>query len=455
MASNLIKLKRGLDLPITGAPEQTIDDGPAVTRVAVLGPDYIGMRPTMAVKEGDAVKLGQLLFEDKVTPGVRFTAPGAGTVVAVNRGAKRVLQSVVVELSGDDEQAVEPAVGEDAGTAPADLSRDQVRDKLAASGLWTALRTRPFSKVPSPETAPHSILVNAMDSNPLAANPEVVLAGHEDDFASGLAAVAKLTDGPLFLCKAAGSRIPEGNASNLSVAEFSGPHPAGLTGTHIHFLDPVGPEKTVWHLNYQDVVAIGKLCTTGKLWTERVVALGGPAVQRPRLLRTRLGACVGELVADELKPGENRVISGSVLSGRAVDGPIDFLGRYHLQVSVLAEGRERAFMGWHSPGFGKFSAKNVFASKLLPGKKFDLTTSTEGSPRAIVPVGSYEKVMPLDIIPTLLLRALSSGNTDQAQALGALELDEEDLGLCTFVCPSKSEFAPMLRRNLEKIEKEG
>ena len=448
MNSSKISIKKGLDLPITGAPEQVIEDGPAIRKVAVLGPDTIDLRPTMAVNEGDSVKKGQLLFENKRLPGVRYTSPASGKVIGVQRGAKRALLSVVIEVAGDEEERFEQYTR----TAPDQLSREQVRETLVASGLWTALRTRPYSKVPVPDSAPHSIFVTAIDTSPLAADPQVVLREYEDDFARGLTILGKLTDGPVYVCKAPGGTI---SANGAQVVEFAGPHPAGLPGTHIHFLDPVGPAKTVWHIGYQDVIACGKLFATGSLWTERIVALGGPQVEQPRLLRTRQGACLSELTAGQLKPGENRVITGSVLSGRAASGPLDFLGRYHTQVSVLAEGREREFLGWQKPGVDKFSIKNVFASKLLPSRLFDFTTSTEGSDRAMVPIGSYEQVMPLDILATFLLRALIVEDTDRAQALGCLELDEEDLGLCTFACPGKYEYGPMLRRNLARIEKEG
>ena len=217
----------------------------------------------------------------------------------------------------------------------------------------------------------------------------------------------------------------------------------------------MGANKTVWHVSYQDVAAIGKLFSTNRLFVERIIALAGPQVERPRLVRTRLGARLSELTDGQLRAGENRIISGSVLSGRAATGPFDFLGRYHLQIAVLSEGREREFLGWQKPGVDKFSVKNVFASRLFPGKLFSFTTSTEGSDRAVVPISSYEKVMPLDVGPTFLLRSLITGDTDQAQLLGALELDEEDLGLCSFVCPGKHEFGPLLRKNLEQIELEG
>ena len=448
MAKSKFKIKKGLDLPINGAPAQVIEEGSAIGQVAVLGPDFIGMRPTMAIGEGDEVKKGQLLFDDKKNSGVRYTAPVSGKIAAVNRGAKRSLLSVVIDVQGDDEERFDQCATGDLDQ----LSRDEVRDGLVAAGLWPALRTRPYSKVPALDSAPHSIFVTAIDTNPLAADPQVVLRDLKDDFARGLVLLGKLTDGPVYVCKASGADIP---AAEAEAVEFAGPHPAGLPGTHIHLLDAVGAAKVVWYIGYQDVVAYGKLFATGSLWTERVVALGGPQVEKPRLLRTCLGASLSELVAGQVKDGENRIISGSVLSGRAGVGPLDFLGRYHTQVSVLAEGREREFLGWQKPGFDKFSVKYVFASKLQPGQRFDFTTSIEGSDRAMVPIGAYEKVMPLDILPTFLLRALIVEDTDRAQALGCLELDEEDLGLCTFVCPGKYEYGPMLRQNLDRIEREG
>lgn len=420
-------------------------------RVALLGPDYPGAQPSMAVQEGTRVKLGQVLFEDRKNPGVRYVSPGCGKVVAIHRGDRRAFLSVVVELEGDEEEKFDQY----AGIPPERLTRQQVVEKLAASGLWTALRTRPYSKVPALESTPHSVFVTAIDTSPLAADPAVVIAGQEQDFARALTVLTKLTEGPAFLCKAPGANLPGGDAAAVTMAEFQGPHPAGLPGTHIHFLDPVGPHKAVWYLNYQDAIAIGKLFATSRLSVERVIALGGPVVRRPRLLRTRLGACASELVAGELEEGESRLISGSVLAGRAAVGPMDFLGRYHLQVSALAEGRQRVFLGWQDPGFDKFSVKNLFLSKLFPNKRFAFTSSTEGSPRAMVPIGAYEQIMPLDILPTFLLRSLITGDTDRAQELGCLELDEEDLGLCTFVCPGKYEYAPLLRRALERIEKEG
>lgn len=447
----MIRIKQGLDLPIAGEPPNTIDEPPPVSTVALVGDDYIGMKPTMHVAEGDRIKLGQLLLADKRMPGVRYTSPGCGTAIAVNRGAKRRFQSVVIELEGDEEETFRDY----SDTNLTALSRDEVRENLLASGLWTALRTRPYSKVPAPETAPDALFVTAIDTNPLAGDPVAIIAEAKSDFIYGLQVLRHLTDGKLYLCRAAGAAVPGGDLDFVTVEEFAGPHPAGLPGTHIHYLRPVSEKRTVWHVNYQDVIAIGRLFTTGRLSVERVISLAGPAVKSPRLLRTRLGASMDDLTAGQLKPGECRVISGSVLSGRRAAGPFAFLGRYHLQVSALFEGRRREFLGWQRPGFDKFSVKKVYAGSWFGGRKFPFTTSTEGSRRAMVPIGMYEKVMPLDIIPTFLLRALIVGDTEQAEALGCLELDEEDLALCTYVCPGKYEYGPLLRRALTQIEEEG
>ncbi len=448
----MFKIRKGLDLPISGAPAQEIDTGPAVTRVALVGDDYVGMKPKMAVQVGDSVKLGQVLFEDKKTPGVQFTSPGCGKVVAVNRGAKRKFESMVIELQGEEEETFQSFGAGELGN----LERDKVQEVLIQSGMWTVLRTRPYSKVPEPGSAPHSIFVTAMDTNPLAADPAPIIKEQAEDFINGLQILARLTDGPVYVCKRPGADIPGDGTASVSMQEFAGPHPAGLAGTHIHFLDPVSDQKMVWSINYQDVIAVGRLFTTGRLYLERVISMAGPAMKNPRLIRSRLGAAVDELVAGELSRDNVRLISGSVLSGRQASGGYAFLGRPHLQVSAIAEGREREFLGWALAGFNRFSVKALYASALFGRRrKVAFSSSAEGSPRAMVPVESYEKVMPLDIDPPYFLRALVVGDSEKAQDLGCLELDEEDLALCAFVCPGKYNYGPLLRDVLTHIEKEG
>lgn len=444
-----IAIKKGLDIPLAGVPEQRLDEGAATNTVAVLGPDTVGLRPRMQVEEGERVRLGQPLFTDRQNPEVPFTAPGAGIVEAVNRGERRSLQSVVIRLDGDD--ASRYLQTDDV----ASLSGDDIRANLIASGLWTALRTRPFSKIPAPDAVPAAVFVTAIDTNPLAADPALIIAEAPEAFATGLQALAKLTKGPVYVCTRPDSAIPVPTSEPFRHAEFAGPHPAGLVGTHIHFLAPVSEKRTVWHIGYQDVIAAGRLFATGRLNVERIIALAGPMVRSPRLLRTRLGACIPDLVANELEGSKKRLISGSVLSGRRATGAIAWLGRYHTQVSVLAEGAEREFLGWIRPGLKRYSFTRAYAGHAVHKGRFSLTTTLNGSPRAMVSIGNFERVMPLDILATPLLKALLVTDTDSARSLGCLELDEEDLALCSFVCNGKYEYGPYLRESLTDIEVNG
>jgi len=447
----MIRIKKGLDLPIAGRPEQVIEDARAVRRVAILGEDYPGMKPTMLVGVGDTVARGQPLFSDKKNTGVVYTSPAAGTISTINRGAKRALLSIVIDVAGDAFVDFGAVGAEGVGQ----LDASAVREKLLASGLWTALRTRPFSKVPQRDSQPHSIFVTAMDSNPLAADADIIIAEYAVEYATGLDVLAKLTDGPLYMCQEAGKFLPTGTDPKISVEEFSGVHPVGLAGTHIHFLDPVSESKTVWFVNYQDVIAIGRLFISGELDNTRILALGGPGALRPRLLRTVMGASLEELTAGELSEGDQRVISGSVFSGRLVENPVEFLGRYHLQISILPEDRSRQLFGYLTPGADKHSVFPIYLSSWLGRKEISFSTTTNGSARGMVPIGTFESVMPLDILATQLLRSLLVGDLETAINLGCLELDEDDIALCTYACPGKYEYGPVLRTVLNQIEKEG
>lgn len=448
----MIEVKKGLDLPITGAPEQRIEDAQPVRHVAILGTDYVGMKPTMEVQEGDKVKLGQLLFTDKKIDGVRFTAPAGGEVVAINRGEKRRLLSVVIKV--DENEEAMTFASHDRG-ALGQLDRQAVVDQLVESGLWTALRTRPFSRTPAIDSVPADIFVTAVDTHPLSADPAFIINENAQAFEDGLKVLTRLTEGNVFLCTGANASIPGGDVSGVKIESFAGPHPAGLVGTHIHYLSPVALHKKVWHIGYQDVIAFGKLFVEGKLDISRIVAVGGPRAEKPRILRTRVGASTQELLAGEvIKPDDTRVISGSVFSGAAAEGKLTYLGRFHNQISLLEEGNKRTFMGWLSLGANRHSVMGIYLSKFKGLSNYAPTTSTNGSERAMVPVGNYERVMPLDIMPTQLLRSLIVGDIEVAMQLGCLELDEEDLALCTYVCPGKYEYGPILRDNLTMIEKE-
>ena len=447
----MVKVRRGLDLPIKGAPEQVIYEGPVIGQVALIGADYHGMKPTMAVKQGDHVKIGQLLFTDKKNAQAQFTSPASGIVVAINRGERRSFQSIIIDIDIEEEVNPLPCFNADDLLG---LDRGIVTEHLVKTGHWVSFRTRPFSKVPTADSIPSSIFVTAMDTNPLSADPTIVIRERRKDFSCGLKILTRLTDGPVNVCAAPNVSIPGNEIDGVREINFSGPHPAGLAGTHIHHIDPVSASKTVWTVGYQDVIAIGRLFLKGEIDTRRVVALAGPQVSSPRLVSSRLGANINQLVIGELADDENRVISGSVLSGRKASGEFAFLGRYHDQVSVIQEGRERQPLHYLRLGLEKHSAIPAFASSLTK-RLFNMTSSTNGSERAMVPVGGYERVTALDILPIQLLRSLIVGDTEMAQNLGCLELDEDDVGLYTYVCVGKYEYGGILRDNLTMIEKEG
>lgn len=445
----MIKINKGLDLPILGTVAQSITASRQVRSVAVSGPDYVGCKPTMAVKVGDRVKLGQVIFSDKKIEGVHFTAPAGGTVIEINRGERRALLSVVIEVD-EKEEAV--TFDKFESNQLASLTAEQISKQLQDSGLWSALRTRPFSKIPAAGSSAAAIFVTAIDTNPLAADPAIIIAENSADFSNGLTLLTKLTTGKVFLCKAPNADIP--TVDGVTVEEFSGVHPAGNAGTHIHFLEPVSRKHMVWTIGYQDVVALGKLFTQGVLSVERIISIAGPVITESKLLRTRVGAKISDLLQDIVDTTGNRVITGSVWNGRTAAGALDYLGRYSNQVTVLKQGDQRELLGWAVPGANQFSVLNVFTSALNSAKKFSFSTSTNGSERAMLPVGQFERLMPMDILPTQLLRAIVTGDIVSAMELGALELDEEDLALCTFACPGKYEYGPILRDNLTRIERE-
>ncbi len=442
-------IDKGLKLPISGEPVQDIKDGPEVKRVGLVAADYIGMKPTMLVGQGDKVKLGQPVFLDKKAEGVTYTATASGVVESVNRGDKRRFLSLIIRVDGNDAQKFRT------WNNLAEVTGEDARAQIVESGLWPAFRTRPYNRVPVPTTEPHSIFITAIDTNPLAPEPELIISQNQEAFIAGMQIIPKLTSGKLYLCTRNESRVPSGPNPSVVVASFAGIHPAGLPGTHIHLLDPVGPKKTVWFIGYQDVIAIGELFMLGRLRNERVVSVAGPVVTKPGLYRTILGADLTKLVAGNVNAKNARVISGSVLSGRQSAEPMAFLGRYHNQVSVLVEGNYREFLGWQKPGGDRFSITKAFLGGWLKASRYRFDTNVNGSHRAMVPIGVYERVMPLDVLPTQLLRALLTGDTEQSQALGALELDEDDLALCTYVCPGKHDYGKILRQNLTTIEKEG
>lgn len=456
-AKRVIKTTKGLDLPLGGIPRTIIETAKPVSSVGLLGGDYVGLEPKMLVQEGDQVSVGQPLFQQKRDPKVVFVAPAAGDVVKINRGERRVLKSVVIRINPEiDTQSGEIVDG----INNADLTPEILRARLLDSGLWTAFRTRPYSRIPASDAQARSIFVTACETRPLSGSPEMIVSEYTEDFGLGLDLLAHLAASKVYLCTSKSWTGPTGSVSKIEHVIFEGPHPSGLPGTHIHHLDPVGPEADIWHIGYQDVIAIGKLIATGVYWNERITALGGTAFSDPRMVRTRLGADLAELASNELvEPAEShpeaRLISGCVLSGRHARGPEAFLGRYHNQISAIPQNRPHRMRPWQRSSNKKYYFSSMLSHFRSKQNGLNLSSDQNGRATAMVPVDDFERLIPMDILAAPLLKSLLIQDTDRSQALGCLELDEEDLALCSFVCPGKNDYASLLRRNLEIVERDG
>jgi len=439
-----IQTSKGLDIPISGQPEQRIRQGNPVQQVALTGDDYVGMKPTLVVKEGDRVKSGQLLFTDKKNAGVKFVSPGCGIVNAINRGAKRKFESLVIALDGEESiRFLDPLT-----VQPETMDPEEIRTLLIDSGMWTGFRTRPYGKIPEISSSPASLFITAVDTSPLAADPQVIIDHYKNEYQLGLKLLKRLLDVQIHYCTGKNELLPAEKLDGVEYYSFQGPHPAGLPSTHIHFIDPVHEEKSVWHIGYQDVIGIGQLFSTGCLPTEKIISLAGPAALNPSLVITRPGAYLPGLCHREVTLDELRIISGSILSGRESKSHSDFLGRYHDQVSIIIDSSGRSFFNWAMPGKASFSIKPIFVSVFNKHLKLPFSTALWGGRRAIYPLGTYDQVMPLDIIATSLLKAISTWDTEKSKELGCLELIEDDMALCGFVCPGKNEFGTPLREVL-------
>jgi len=452
----MIKLKKGLDLPIAGKPSHEISEAKVPSEVAVVGTDFIGMKPTFRVAVGDTVKIGQILFACKKNEGVVYTSPANGKIKAINRGARRVLESVVISNEGNEHQSFSSYKGHDLSS----YNSDELVNLLVESGSWVSLKTRPFDKVAGIKEEVSSLFVTAMDTNPLSPCAHTILkdADNAKSFSKGLEVLAKVMGSKkVHVCTNPLFNFSLPSLSNIEHSKFEGVHPAGNAGTHIHHLDPVSSKNSVWHINYQDVISIGKIFFSGELDVKKYVSFAGPCVKKPQIYKVRKGLKISEVFPTEFvdSQSELRTISGSVFNGRTASAHFDYLGHFSSQVTVLEEGRTREFLGWQKPGANKFSVTKAFLSAFLPKKQYNFTTTNHGSHRALLPIGSYEKVMPMDILPTFLLRSLMGGDAELAQKLGVLELVEEDLALCTFVDAGKTEFGPVLRNMLETIERDG
>jgi len=433
-----IRIRRGYDLPIAGAAGDRLERGPAVRRVAVLGTDFPGVRPSLAVSEGDTVAIGDPVFADRKREAIRFCSPGNGRVTAIRRGRRRVLLAVVIEL----EDSATTRYVDVPGGAIEGMRPQAIREALLRHGLWPAFRTRPYGRIPDPDAEPHALFVTAIDTEPLSAEPAVLIEPRAESFRAGLRVLAQLHGGPLYVCTSPEFYIDLPDAACLQQVRFRGPHPAGLAGTHIHHLSPASEARPVWHIGYQDVVAIGRLFADRLIDIGTTIAVAGSALGRPGLIETRLGASLDALVRDRGLAADARVISGSPLSGREWTTDQPFLGRYHRQVSVLMEATapvERN--GEAAEGFSVTSP----VTKLLARRLRRLDTRRVGRPAGLMPFEIYERVFPYDLPVIPLLRSLVSSDAERAIELGALELEAEDLALLSAVCPARYDYAEAWR----------
>jgi Na+-transporting NADH:ubiquinone oxidoreductase subunit A len=444
-----VKLKKGFDIRITGKAEKTIITDVQSGFYGVKPVDFPGLTPKLNVKQGDTVSAGSLLFHDKIHPEIIFTSPVSGKVLSINRGDRRRLLEIVIEKAGDDSV--------DFGKSdPAGLSREKIKEALLASGLWPVVRQRPYHIVAHPSDVPKSIFISGFDTAPLAPDYNFVMDNSPANlFHSGISALKKLTDGKINLILNGNGDSSEllKKAADVEISHFSGPHPAGNVGIHIHHLDPVNKGEIVWYVNLQDVIAIGRLFEEGIYKNERIIALTGSEVLHPQYYKVLAGASVASIVKDNVTQCNLRYISGNVLTGSRIE-PDGFLGFYDSQVTVIPEGDYYEFFGWMTPGVNKFSFSRTFASSLIPKKNYKLDTNLHGGERAFVMTGQYEKVVPMDIYPMQLLKAILSGDIDMMENLGIYEIAEEDFALCEFICPSKIEIQTIVRNGLDLMIKE-
>jgi Na+-transporting NADH:ubiquinone oxidoreductase subunit A len=440
--SKNIKIRKGANIKLEGAAERLKSDASQAKSFAIKPTDFHGLTPKLVVKEGDSVKAGSPLFYDKYNEHVKFTSPVSGKVAEIVRGAKRKI--LEVRITADGLNSYEQF-------NVSDLSSDvKVKELLMASGFWAFLKQRPYDILANPQETPKAIFISAFDSAPLGADYDFILHGQKEAFQAGIDALRKLTKGKVHL-NVSGSTKPDATFTEAKGVEqntFTGPHPAGNVGIQIHHIDPINKGERAWTVNAQAVAMIGRFLLSGKVDMSKTIALAGSEVEKPKYYTTMVGASMSSILDGKIKAGDNRIISGNVLSGSQVtaDG---YLGFYSDVVTIIPEGREPQFMGWIAPNFHKFSLSKSYFSWLTPNKKYTLNTNNNGEDRAYVMSGQYESVLPMDIYPVHLIKSIMTKDLEKMESLGIYEIAPEDMALCEFACTSKVEVQKILREGLD------
>nr|WP_319999831.1 Na(+)-translocating NADH-quinone reductase subunit A [uncultured Draconibacterium sp.] len=445
--SEVVKLRKGLNIKLKGSAEKALDKLPVPATVALKPTDFPGLTPKLSVKVDAEVKAGDALFYDKYHPEILFTAPLGGKVVSINRGERRKILEVVI------------ATDEKVGSAelkkadPSTLSAEEVKEQILKSGVWPFIKKRPYGIIANPEEKPKAIYISTFDTAPLAPDYNFVIDGQLDTFQVGVNALAQLTKGKVNLGVSKDSAFT--SVKNVEFNTFEGPHPAGNVGIQIANTSPLNKGEVVWTISVQDVLFIGRLFQTGKVDFTKTVALTGSEVKAPKYYQTVLGAPIASLVERKLVNAnyKQRIISGNVLTGTKVTEK-SFLGFYDSQISVIPEGDEYEFLGWADPGFNKFSATKAYFGKLFPKKEYTMNANIHGGERAFVLSNQYEKLVPMDILPVYLLKAILVNDIDKMENFGIYEVIEEDFALCEYACTSKIEVQKILREGINTMIKE-
>ncbi len=448
--SNDIKIKKGLDIKLEGEAEKATENAIVSNFYAIRPEDFHQVTPKLVAREGDKVKAGSTVFYDKSDESVKFVSPVSGEIVEIERGAKRRI--LTIKIKADKEQAYEDFGKLDVQSANAEA----VKSRLLESGCWAFIKQRPYDVVAKPNGMPKSIFISAYASAPLAADLDYTLQGKEAELQAAVTALSKLTEGAVHVSVGKNGNSPLANLNNVTVHKVSGPHPSGNVGTQINKIDPINKGEVVWTVNAQDLVIIGELLLTGKFNAERVIALAGASVKKPRYFRTKIGSEVSTMIYDNGvdKDGNDRIISGNVLTGKQVK-PDGYLDYYSNIITVIPEGDDYEFFGWNKPVFNKISTSRALTfSWLSPNKKYNLDTNTNGEHRAFVVTGSYEEVFPLDIYPLQILKSCMYKDLDEMEALGMYEVAPEDFALTEFICVSKQPHQKIIREGLDLMLKE-
>jgi len=446
---DLIKIKKGLNIPLKGEAEKVIIKSQLSHAYAIKPIDFFDITPFSIVDINTKVKAGSCLFVDKKNPSIKFTSPVSGTVIEINRGEKRRILEIIIEP--DEEIEYENFVNEN----PDNLTREEIINNLLNSGLWPTLRQRPFDIIANPNDIPKAIFISAYDTSPLAPDYDFILSNYLNEFQTGINALKKLTNGKIHL--SINGEVPVlsfyKKLNNIEIHRIKGKHPSGNIGIQIHHIDPINKGDIVWHINPQHVVQIGNLFIKGIYDATKIIALTGSEVLKPIYYKIISGASVKELISNNIRSEKVRCISGNVLTGKKIYKS-GYIGFYDFQVTVIPEGNYYEFMGWLSPGFKKYSFHRVFLSWLFPNKKYTLDTNMHGGERPFVMTGIYEKVLPMDILPVQLAKAILANDIDMMEKLGIYEVVPEDFALCEFICPSKINFQDIIRKGIELMLKE-